>query len=157
MTLAIPAGEARDIAVHGDRQENDGEEFVSAWNPSKLGVLVVDDEQSVRTMIKSMLKQLQINQVLEAENGHEAMNLIGSSAGTLNVVICDWTMPTVSGIELLRQVRSTGSSVPFVMVTGKADKDSVLEAKDAGVSAYIAKPLTLVQLEAKLRAVISKH
>lgn len=130
---------------------------MSAWNPSKLGVLVVDDEQSVRTMIKSMLKQLQINQVLEAENGHDAMRLIDSSAGTLNIVVCDWTMPTVSGIELLRQVRSAGSKVPFVMVTGRADRDSVLEAKDAGVSAYIAKPFTLVQLEAKLRAVISRH
>lgn len=130
---------------------------MSAWNPSKLGILIVDDDQSVRTMIKSMLKQLQINQVLEAENGHDAMHLIDSSAGTLNIVICDWTMPTVSGIELLRQVRSAGSGVPFVMVTGKADKDSVLEAKDAGVSAYIAKPFTIVQLEAKLRAVVSKH
>lgn len=130
---------------------------MSVWNPSKLGVLVVDDDQSVRTMIKSMLKQLQINQILEADNGRDAMHLIDSSAGALNVVICDWTMPAVSGIELLRQVRSAGSSVPFVMVTGKVDKDSVLEARDAGVSAYIAKPFTIVQLEAKLRAVVSKH
>lgn len=128
---------------------------MSNWNPARLGVLVVDDDQSVRAMLKSMLKDIQFNQIFEAENGREALQLLNTSP--VDVVICDWSMPEITGIDLLRQVRSTGSQIPFVMLTGKADRDSVFEAKSAGVSAYIVKPLTQVQLEAKLRVALSAN
>jgi len=106
-------------------------------------------------MLKSMLKDIQFNQIFEAENGREALQLLNTSP--VDVVICDWSMPEITGIDLLRQVRSTGSQIPFVMLTGKADRDSVFEAKSAGVSAYIVKPLTQVQLEAKLRVALSAN
>lgn len=128
---------------------------MSALDLSKIGILVVDDDQSVRTMLKTMLKALQVQQTFEARDGREALQFLDASPNLINVVICDWSMPGVTGIDLLRQVRSTGSEVPFVMLTGKADKESVIEAKGAGVSAYIAKPFTQIQLEAKLRGVLA--
>lgn len=130
---------------------------MSALDMSKIGVLVVDDDQSVRAMLKTMLKALKVQQMFEARDGREALQFLDASRDLINVVICDWSMPGVTGIDLLRQVRSTGSEVPFVMLTGKADKESVIEAKGAGVSAYIAKPFTQIQLEAKLRVVLSAN
>ncbi len=74
----------------------------------------------------------------------------------VDLVLCDWNMPGMSGLDFLRQVRSVGLEIPFLMVTGRADKESVIEAKDAGVSAYIAKPFSQTQLEAKLRILVAR-
>jgi two-component system chemotaxis response regulator CheY len=74
----------------------------------------------------------------------------------IDLVLCDWNMPGRSGLELLQQVRSVGLEVPFVMVTGRADKESVIAAKDAGVTAYISKPFSAAQLEAKMRAAVAR-
>ena len=130
---------------------------MSEWHPEELGILVVDDQVSARSMVKKMLKELRINQVFDASNGREALRLLDSAPEMIHVIICDWNMPNMTGIELLRQVRSVGIDVPFLMVTGRADKESVIEAKDAGVSAYISKPFSQVQLEAKLRSVIARQ
>lgn len=130
---------------------------MSEWHPEQLGVLIVDDQVSARSMVKKMLKELRINQVFDAGNGRDALRLLDSAPEMIHIIICDWNMPNMSGIELLRQVRSVGMEVPFLMVTGRADKESVIEAKDAGVSAYISKPFSQVQLEAKLRSVIARQ
>ncbi len=127
-----------------------------SWNPGKLGVMIIDDQPAARNLLKKMLKELQIEEVFEAANGQEAMRFLDSAPDMIDLVICDWNMPSVSGIELLKQVRSTGSQIPFLMVTGRADKDSVVEAKGAGVSGYIAKPFSQTQLEAKMRIVVSQ-
>ena len=130
---------------------------VSGWNPASLGVVVVDDQADVRSLIKKMLKDLKIERVLEANDGQEALTLLDAPAQQIDVVICDWNMPNMTGVELLKRVRSSGKDIPFLLVTGRADKDSVIEAKDSGVSAYIAKPFTQTQLEAKLRVVSAKR
>ncbi len=126
------------------------------WHPEQVGVLIVDDQSSARSMVKKMLKELRINQVFEAANGRDALRLLDSAPEMIHLIICDWNMPNVTGIELLRQVRSVGIEVPFLMITGRADKESVIAAKDAGVSAYISKPYSQVQLEAKLRSVVAR-
>lgn len=127
------------------------------WHPEQVGVLIVDDQSSARSMVKKMLKELKIQQVFDAANGRDALRLLDSAPEMVQLIICDWNMPHMNGMELLRQVRSVGFDVPFVMLTGRADKDSVIEAKDAGVDAYIAKPFSQVQLEAKLRSVMAKR
>jgi two-component system chemotaxis response regulator CheY len=130
---------------------------MSMLNLAELGIMIVDDQQAARGMLKKMLKELQIHQVFEASNGREALKLLDSAPDMINLILCDWNMANVSGIELLRQVRSVRSEVPFLMVTGRADRESVLEAKDAGVSGYISKPFSQIQLEAKIRVVLSNQ
>jgi CheY-like chemotaxis protein len=68
-------------------------------------------------------------------------------------VLADWNMPVMDGNELLRQIRSADPDIPFIMITGRADRNSILEAKNSGVSSYIAKPFSVEHLEKKLVAV----
>lgn len=129
---------------------------MSAWNPSQLRVMIIDDQSAARSMLKKMLKDMQINQVYESANGRDGLKLLDHAPDMVDLVICDWNMPTMSGIDLLRQVRSVGFDIPFLLLTGRSDSDSVVEARDAGVSGYIAKPYSRDQLEAKIRIVMSK-
>ena len=130
---------------------------MSAWNPSQLRVMIIDDQAAARGMVKKMLKDMNINQVYEAANGRDGLKMLDTAPDMVDLVICDWNMPTVTGIDLLRQVRSVGFEIPFLMLTGRADAESVVEARDAGVSGYIAKPFSRDQLEAKMRIVMSKQ
>jgi CheY-like chemotaxis protein len=129
---------------------------MTVWNPAKLGVMVVDDQAAARGLLKKMLKEMKIDQVFEAPSGRNALALIDSAPEMVDIILCDWNMPSMSGLDFLRQVRSVGLDIPFLMITGRADKESIIEAKDAGVSAYIAKPFSKAQLEAKLRVVVSR-
>lgn len=122
----------------------------------KLKILIVDDQQDVRAMLRSMLGELGITQIFEAADGKEAMTFTDAALDMIDIVICDWNMPKLSGIELLRQMRSVTPNVPFLMITGRSDLDSVAEAKASGVSAYIRKPFSPAQLEVKLRVIKSK-
>lgn len=125
--------------------------MTAAWNPETLCVLVADDQPAFRSMIKKMLKDMKIDQVFEAGSGREALRLIDSAPDIVDMILCDWNMPGMSGVELLRQVRSVGLDVPFLLITGRADRESVIAARDAGVTAFIAKPFSSTQLEAKMR------
>lgn len=119
-----------------------------------LKVLIVEDQPEARTMIKNMLINLEVNQVFESADGREALKFMDSAYELVNLVICDWNMPNMSGVEFLRQLRTVDPDIPFLMVTGRADMESILEAKSSGVTAYVAKPFSAQQLEAKLRAII---
>ena len=121
-----------------------------------LRLLLVDDQPSARAMARKMLKELGLNQVFETPNGREAMKFLENATDMIDLIMCDWNMPEMNGLEMLQQVRSAGIEVPFLMVTGRADMDSVMEAKGAGVTAYIAKPFSQLQLEAKLRATAAR-
>ena len=74
----------------------------------------------------------------------------------MNLIICDWNMPNMNGVELLRQLRTVDPDMPFLMVTGRTDIESVVEAKSSGVTAYISKPFSSQQLEAKLRIILTR-
>ena len=131
--------------------------MTAAWNPETLCVLVADDQPAFRSMIKKMLKDMKIDQVFEAGSGREALRLIDSAPDIVDMILCDWNMPGMSGVELLRQVRSVGLDVPFLLITGRADRESVIAARDAGVTAFIAKPFSSTQLEAKMRLAIERR
>ena len=121
-----------------------------------LKVLVVEDQSEARAMIRNMLLELGINQVFESADGREALTFIDSAFDFVNVIICDWNMPNMNGVEFLRQLRSVDAEIPFLMVTGRTDVNSVVEAKSSGVTAYISKPFSPQQLEAKLRIIMHR-
>jgi DNA-binding NtrC family response regulator len=123
----------------------------------KLRVLIVDDQQEMRSMIKGMLMEMGITQTFEASDGKEALSFSDAALDMVDVVICDWNMPKLSGVEFLRQMRSVSPEMPFLMITGRSDIDSVAEAKASGVTAYIRKPFSPAQLETKLRVIKTKY
>lgn len=130
---------------------------MSTWSPDLLRILIVEDDEATRGLLKIMLRELRVQQVFEAENGRQGLEFLDHPPNMVNMVICDWTMPDMTGVELLRQVRSVGFEVPFIMLTGRADQASITEARDAGVTAYLLKPFARAQLEAKMRASLAKQ
>jgi CheY-like chemotaxis protein len=123
---------------------------------SQLKVLMVEDQVESRALLRGMLSEIGITQIYEAADGKTALEFMDYADDFIDVILCDWNMPHMSGIDFLKQVRSTGSQVPFMMITGRGDKSSVLEAKVSGVSGYIRKPYSPLQIEAKLRILLHR-
>lgn len=122
----------------------------------KVRIMIVDDQADMRAMIRHMLSELGVNQVFEANDGKQALQFIDDALDLIDLIICDWNMPVMTGVEVLRQLRSVHPDIPFLMVTGRTDVSSVTEAKASGVTAYISKPFSLSQLEIKLKAIVSR-
>ncbi len=120
----------------------------------KIKILVVDDFATMRKVIRNLLKQSGYENVTEAEDGVAAMNVLKSTK--IDFVISDWNMPNMTGIELLRAVRSDNElcAMPFLMVTAESLKDNVVEAVKAGVSNYIVKPFTAEVLGEKIDKIL---
>ena len=123
---------------------------------AELKILIIDDTNEARSMLKNMLTEIGITQVFEASDGKEGLRFVDTAFDFVDVILCDWNMPKMSGLSLLRQIRSVDAKFPFVMITGRGDLSSVAEAKGAGVSGYILKPYSMTQLEAKLRIVATR-
>jgi two-component system chemotaxis response regulator CheY len=117
-----------------------------------MKVLVVDDFATMRKIIKNVLKQINIDNVLEAENGKHALTVLKND--TVDLIISDWIMPEMTGIEFLKACKAdeTIRKIPFIMVTAEAQKDNIMEAIKSGVDNYIVKPFT----PDKLREAIDK-
>ena len=118
-----------------------------------LHVLVVDDQANALHLIKDMLKSFGVLAVQTAADAPGALELLKERKDLVDVVLCDWSMPEMSGLDLLREVRKTHKDLPFVMVTGTADPASVLAAKDGGVTGYIRKPFSSEELRKKMTSV----
>lgn len=116
-----------------------------------MSVLLVEDQAPAKHMITQMLKDMGIMQVYTCSDGKEALDFMGSADDLVNFIICDWNMPRMNGVDLLGQLRVSDPDIPFLMVTGVADRESILKAKERGVSGYIAKPFSSEQLEIKVR------
>lgn len=113
-----------------------------------LRVLVVDDEASMRELLSRMLERLKVGDVVEAASGAQALERI--AGGTFDVVLLDWNMPEMSGLEFFHRVHAKNPVLPFVMVTGRSDARSIAAAKNSGVTAYVVKPVSQGELKAKL-------
>jgi two-component system chemotaxis response regulator CheY len=120
----------------------------------KIKILIVDDFATMRKVIRNLLKQSGYENVTEAEDGVAAMTVLKSTK--IDFVISDWNMPNMTGIELLRAVRSDDElgTMPFLMVTAESLKDNVVEAVKAGVSNYIVKPFTAEVLGEKIDKIL---
>jgi len=118
-------------------------------------VIVVDDSSVMRQIIKNNLKQLGFEQsnLVDAEDGEQALKKISEDA--IDLVISDWNMPKMTGIDFLKAIRSDGAlkELPFLMVTSEADKEKIMEAVQAGVNQYIVKPFNATQLEEKIKEI----
>ncbi len=121
-----------------------------------LKILIVDDNLQARAMIRMMCQAMGIDQMFTANDGKEALDFLGDAADLVNVIICDWRMPRLTGIELLRQIRTVDPDIPFLMLTGLATADSVSAARDLGATAYLKKPFSPEQLELRLAALASQ-
>lgn len=129
---------------------------MSSQNISQLKILIIDDQSESRSLLRGMLNELGITQVFEAPDGRVGLEFMDSAVDYIDLIMCDWNMPSMTGIEFLRQVRSTGAKTPFMMITGRSDQSSVIEAKTFGVDGYIRKPYSATQIEAKLRVMVQR-
>ncbi|MCK5284295.1 MAG: response regulator [Alphaproteobacteria bacterium] len=123
---------------------------------SDLKILLVEDQSEARAMMRNMLMEMGISQVFEAPDGRKALSFIDAAFDFVDLIICDWNMPEMNGVEFLRQLRTVDQDMPFLMVTGRSDMDSVVEAKSSGVTGYIRKPFSPAQFEAKVRIILQK-
>jgi len=118
-----------------------------------MKVLIVDDFTTMRKLIRNILKQIGFANMIEAENGKAALKVLKKE--NIDLVLCDWNMPEMPGIDLLKAVRSDDElkDIPFVMVTAEAQKDNIVVAVKAGVTNYVVKPFTAETLIEKLNAI----
>lgn len=115
--------------------------------------LVVDDSSTMRRIISNTLKKIGYSDIVEAEDGKDALSKLGENA--INLVITDWNMPNMDGLQLVKEIRAgANASVPILMVTTNAAKEDVIEALKAGVNNYVVKPMTPETLEEKINAII---
>ena len=117
-----------------------------------MNILVVDDYQTMIRIIRNLLKQLGFNNVDEATDGKAALEKIGIKS--YGLIISDWNMEPMTGLDLLKNVRGGGSKVPFIMVTAESKTENVLAAREAGVNNYIVKPFNADTLKTKLSSVL---
>ncbi|ADO09908.1 chemotaxis protein CheY [Pantoea sp. Bo_2] len=118
--------------------------------------LVVDDFNTMRRIVRNLLKELGFNNVEEAEDGVDALGKL--KAGGFDFVISDWNMPNMDGLQLLQTIRADAamSSLPVLMVTAEAKKENIIAAAQAGASGYVVKPFTAATLEEKLGKIFEK-
>ena len=121
---------------------------------TRMSVLIIDDDPSVRSVTSTMLRRMAIPNVAIAENGDQGLALLRTAASPFDLIICDWDMPGMNGVELYKQVRADHPKQPFLMLTGRNDLDSVITARGSGVSGYIVKPFSSQQLKDKISFVM---
>ncbi|MEE4356153.1 MAG: response regulator [Desulfococcaceae bacterium] len=121
--------------------------------PENICILIVDDFSTMRRVIKKILRCMDFNNVVEADNGKKAWEIINKQR--IDLVICDWHMPSMKGVDLLEKIRlhEKYAALPFIMVTAEGKKKFVLEAAEKGVTDYITKPFRAEELENILKSI----
>lgn len=129
--------------------------------PKNMRILVVDDADMMRNLLKQALSQLGYSDLSEAKNGLDALNKIDfaqSEGRTFDLVFIDWNMPVFTGIQVVRKCRENKAydGVRFVMVTAEQDQKNIIEALNAGVEAYITKPFSPKNIGEKIQKLLAK-
>ena len=119
-----------------------------------MNVLIVDDYKTMLRIIRNLLKQIDFNNVEEATDGADALAKMRTS--NFGLVISDWNMAPMTGLDLLKEVRADArlKSTPFIMITAESKTENVVAAKQAGVSNYIVKPFNAETLREKIEKVL---
>jgi len=124
--------------------------------PDAMKILTVDDSATMRRIIKNSLKAIGYDEVIEAENGQIGLAKIQSES--IDFVITDWSMPVMTGLEMVHAIRSNPATknLPVLMVTAVGQKEEIVQAVSAGVSGYIVKPFEAETLHQKMQQVLGK-
>jgi len=119
-----------------------------------INILIVDDYKTMLRIIRNLLKQIEFHNVDEASDGGEALAKL--RAGNFGLIISDWNMEPMTGLQLLQEVRADAKlkHTPFIMVTAESKAENVIAAKQAGVSNYIVKPFNAETLKGKIEMVL---
>jgi two-component system, chemotaxis family, chemotaxis protein CheY len=120
----------------------------------ELKFLVVDDFSTMRRIVKNLLHDLGYPNVTEADDGKTALPML--QAGSFDFLISDWNMPGMSGLDLIKAVRSDAklAKMPVLMLTAEAKREQIIEAAQAGVNGYVIKPFTAETLKEKLDKIL---
>ncbi len=118
-----------------------------------MKVLLAEDSGVMRKIIARGLLSLWVDDIVEAEDGAQGLELFGDGTA-FDLVLTDWNMPNMNGLELIQAIRGMGSKVPIMMITTEAEKGKVLQAIQAGVNDYMVKPFDQDMLRMKLERVI---
>lgn len=118
-----------------------------------MRILVVDDFNTMRRIVKNILKQLGFENIGEAENGQEALEVLKKEK--FDFVITDWNMPVMTGLDLLKAIKADAAlkDIPVMMVTAEAQQQNIVEAVKSGAGNYIVKPFTAEVLEEKINKI----
>jgi two-component system chemotaxis response regulator CheY len=117
-----------------------------------LEVLVVDDSKTMQRIIKNSLHRIGLEKIYVANDGEEAFEIFNNK--NFDLLITDWNMPNMNGLELVKKVRENNQNIPIIMVTTEGGKKEVITALKAGVNNYIVKPFTPQTLKEKLNLFI---
>ena len=123
----------------------------------KMKILVVDDFSTRRRIVKNILRQLNFVNIIESDDGSTALEVLQREK--IDLVISDWNMPKMTGLELLKVLKADDAlkHIPFLMVTAEAQQENIIEAVKSGVSNYIVKPFTAETLSQKINQIFSKQ
>jgi two-component system chemotaxis response regulator CheY len=115
-----------------------------------INILVVDDFSTMRRIIRNILRELGFHNILEAADGASALSILAT--GSVDLLVTDWNMPGMPGLELLKRVRESNvyGSMPVLMLTAEAKREQIVEAARAGANGYIIKPFTTATLKSKI-------
>jgi len=131
--------------------------MVGDKNPySSIHVLVVDDDQSMITLIAIILQSMGFGKIERTLSADKALEMFQLDARIVDIVICDWSMPGKSGLEFLKELRVIRPDIPFLMLTSKSSIEDVRAAADAGVSFYLTKPFTADELQKRVKAMVKQ-
>jgi len=121
-----------------------------------MKILVVDDFPTMRRIVRSLLRELGFSNIEEAEDGQQALAKL--KEGGIELIVSDWNMPNMDGLEMLKLVRADAAlkHIPVLMVTAEAKKENIIAAAQAGASGYVVKPFTAATLEEKLNKIFEK-
>jgi two-component system, chemotaxis family, chemotaxis protein CheY len=144
------------MGVRPVRQEQEKKVMTSSPELEDKRILIVDDDEATRSLVRRVLKRMKIGNLQEAAGGEQAIACLNETSEDIDLVICDWNMPGMSGIELFDRVHAMRPELPFLMLTGRADATSVIAAKKAGIPAYIVKPIFPDELKTKVSFLLAK-
>lgn len=121
-----------------------------------MKILIVDDFSTMRRIIKNLLRDLGFTNTHEADDGTTALPML--QTGSFDFLVSDWNMPGMTGIDLLKAVRSDEklASLPVLMVTAESKREQIIEAAQAGVNGYVVKPFTASTLEEKISKIFER-
>lgn len=117
-----------------------------------MKILIVDDSSTMRRIIINTLSRIGYTDVVEGENGKNGLEKLGQ--GGVEMIITDWNMPEMDGLEFVKTVRTQNPSIPILMVTTNAAKEDIVEALQAGVNNYVVKPFTPETLKEKIESLL---